>query len=423
MRTRAVVLVAVAALAAVALAVPAASASQSTAFTLPAGAPHPEARDGNCGKLRQNAGRMGGGGDHTATCIRRKSTASTTQKAPIPLNADAASNGTIGMNLAAVPAFCTNATAGVWVFDRTRICRQSQFWLDAFDIVSGRYRGTATIYEMIYTYTSIDENVWYTQVNLVVTDILAFEPGAFDGVKFWATFDCVAACWVKQTNFPPQDVSYGAMITGDASFSASVVLPQQPAYGVSGVFYHATPRLPVPDPDPIWMPFNVRCDIKTSADDELTSEGCVVPMWRPVFYMSESAYPQVVHHIRAAINSGLPSTLQRLADRNAARRNGDAACPRSWERPFLHECDEYPFRSTYQGARFERDAGYSGRTHDLAPEPCLITALPTGVTGNRGWSDCWVRAGDNSRAGGKLGYFYKSNRVIDGEWFDVVLAL
>ncbi len=89
MRKRAVVLVAVTALATVALAVPAASASPSTAFTLPAGAPHPEARDGNCGKLRQNAGGMGGGGDHTATCIRRKSTASTTQKAPTPLNADA----------------------------------------------------------------------------------------------------------------------------------------------------------------------------------------------------------------------------------------------------------------------------------------------------------------------------------------------
>src|SRR2546429_28147 len=99
MRKRAVVLVAATALATVALAVPAASASQSTAFTLPAGAPHPEAQEGNCGKLRQSAGRMGAGGNHTATCIRRMPTTSTAQKAPTTLNADAANNGTIGINL------------------------------------------------------------------------------------------------------------------------------------------------------------------------------------------------------------------------------------------------------------------------------------------------------------------------------------
>ena len=134
--------------------------------------------------------------------------------------------------------------------------------------------------------------------------------------------------------------------------------------------------------------------------------------------MSLTQYPNFGRHVRDAQNSGLPGAypdgtpLTRLTDATLSRRNGDTACPDSYPRPSGYSCDEYPFRSTWQGAF---TGGGSGRTFDW----CQINALPTGVTGPTGYSACMIPAIENSSAGGTLGYFYSSNRVIEREPFHV----
>ena len=77
-----------------------------------------------------------------------------------------------------------------------------------------------------------------------------------------------------------------------------------------------------------------------------------------------------------------------------------------------YSCDEYPFRSTYQGAS---TGGGTGRTFDW----CQIILLPTGVTGPNGYSSCMIPVGENSSAGSLLNNFYVNFRVIDTDPFYV----
>jgi hypothetical protein len=105
----------------------------------------------------------------------------------------------------------------------------------------------------------------------------------------------------------------------------------------------------------------------------------------------------VAIHIADAQASGLPGAygtnqpLTRLTDPVLRDRNGDTACPRSIPRPPGKQCDEYPFRSTWEGA-FTGGGRYSIRILD----------------------------GDkNGRAGTALQTFYNNDRVIERDPFYV----
>ncbi|WP_443742946.1 NucA/NucB deoxyribonuclease domain-containing protein [Streptomyces parvulus] len=99
---------------------------------------------------------------------------------------------------------------------------------------------------------------------------------------------------------------------------------------------------------------------------------------------------------------------------------GDRACPQAasggYPRPADYSCDEYPFRSTWQGSftgSLPQPAPYPGRTFSW----CQISALPQNVTD--GWSACMIPAGQNSSAGSLLNRFYIENRVIERDAFRV----
>lgn len=110
-------------------------------------------------------------------------------------------------------------------------------------------------------------------------------------------------------------------------------------------------------------PFYVRCDNKTPGVPKV---GCVIPNFRPVNIVSLSGpYPHYARHIHDAQASGLPGAyvlgaqeqgppLTRLTDGKLRKKNGDTACPQAgkggYPRSAKHSCDEYPFRSTYEGA-------------------------------------------------------------------------
>ncbi|MFK4101503.1 hypothetical protein ACI2L1_15760 [Streptomyces sp. NPDC019531] len=124
--------------------------------------------------------------------------------------------------------------------------------------------------------------------------------------------------------------------------------------------------------------------------------------------------------------SGLPGAypngtpLTRLTDAALRQSNGDTACPQAssggYPRPTGYSCDEYPFRSTWQGAFTSATPPNPGRTFDW----CQISALPQGVTGPNGWSACMIPATENSNAGSQdLRVFYNDNRVIEQDPFFV----
>jgi len=164
-------------------------------------------------------------------------------------------------------------------------------------------------------------------------------------------------------------------------------------------------------------PPKVRCDNATPG----RGIGCVFPDYTPTIVYTDSPQyccPEVARHIRQAQQSGLPGAypsgtpLTRLTDSSLIDSNGRTACKDSYVRPPGKSCDEYPFRSTWQGAR---TGGGNPRTFSW----CSIPQVPAG-SGPAGYSVCMVTATQNSTAGTALSTFYGSNRVIDNEPFRVL---
>lgn len=89
-------------------------------------------------------------------------------------------------------------------------------------------------------------------------------------------------------------------------------------------------------------------------------------------------------------------------------RNGNTACPSaSWlPRPTDYQCDEYPFRSTKEGAYI---GGSTARTHPWSSIALRATTTPS--TGSAGYSICMINQKQNETAGTLLGQFYLTNRI------------
>lgn len=145
--------------------------------------------------------------------------------------------------------------------------------------------------------------------------------------------------------------------------------------------------------------------------------GCVFGNIPGIAGMSQSAAPEFVEHVFKAQASGLPGQygsltyLTKLDDPVKTNANGNLACPASIPRPTGKSCDEYPFRSTYQGA--STGGSTVARSHPGCQMPDPERTGPTG------WSRCFILARDNSSGGGQLLAFYGAERILDGDPFQV----
>lgn len=135
-----------------------------------------------------------------------------------------------------------------------------------------------------------------------------------------------------------------------------------------------------------------------------------MPLAAPRLDVYTSTYPEYAAHVRKAINSGLPSTLQRMTDATKKKANYNKACPSSIPRPSGRSCDEYPFQSTYQGAALN---GGSVRV----PSGCYLDVVAG--SGPTGFSRCMIIKAQNSLGGSVLNAFYQNSRVLDKDKFTV----
>ncbi|MFD0204648.1 MULTISPECIES: hypothetical protein [Saccharothrix] len=194
---------------------------------------------------------------------------------------------------------------------------------------------------------------------------------------------------------------------------------------------------------PAITPPGVRCDNalgdnqNNSGDpfaataEAVIGAGCVFYGFLPVMtYSKTGSYPTLAAHIEAAQISGLPgaypagAVLNRITNPTLKNQNGYKACPPSsvWPRPTGKSCDEYPFRSTSQGASTQTPQGTARTFAPPTVSWCEMNpawGVPTGVTGPTGWSSCMINATHNGNGGAALGAFYSSNRVLDGDPFKV----
>lgn len=147
-----------------------------------------------------------------------------------------------------------------------------------------------------------------------------------------------------------------------------------------------------------------RCDSATYLGK---NGACVFDRLRGTFKLSRSdkAVNQAAKHIYDALRGAsniypgkgktIPSVLTRTMDAKRKAANtakAKAACKKKWpKKPAGKDCDEYPFKSTNEGAA-KGDGRFSVR---------------------------YITSGDNQRAGSRLSQFYTRDRILDEEKFQV----
>ncbi|MEO3746408.1 hypothetical protein [Plantactinospora sp. B5E13] len=153
-----------------------------------------------------------------------------------------------------------------------------------------------------------------------------------------------------------------------------------------------------------------RCD---NAIPGWNQPGCVYPSVRPV-YTPSPANGSYRQHIRMALEHNLPRILTRTTDSFDQTQNHNRACPGQYRAPDGYSCDEYPFRSTRQGAFT------GGHTYGRTFSGCQVGWLDIRQPGDSGgWNACYIPAFENSSGGNELNRFYESNRVIHNDTFEV----
>jgi hypothetical protein len=166
-----------------------------------------------------------------------------------------------------------------------------------------------------------------------------------------------------------------------------------------------TYELELTAPDTIFTPGIWHSPLYYRCDDQFATQGagCVFPSFIPTL-TSMTSLPAIAANIRRIQDKGpghygRPGSghpLHRLVNAALQLRNYRAVCRRPGQKP-PHKglsCDEYPFKTTYEGG----------------------TALSAA---NRGWA--WVPTGEQNRQGGLISAFYRANRILnkDAFWVEV----
>jgi hypothetical protein len=312
-----------------------------------------------------------------------------------------------------LPRFCVDNAFTGWWFTRTAACEVSSRVLTVVNLNTGAVIGTMNFLQVDYSYTSTSINTWAQQIELRMIS----GSGLIAGTLAQGTASCTGACVLRSSTFPPQPMRTNGDAEGEGFFDTTAAAPG--AVGPANTRWtrwFSNPAWTPPTSNPIVVtPPQVRCDNATAGNPSI---GCVFPDFRPVHIVSLSgAAPNYARHISDAQASGLRGAypngtpLTRLTDPALSNQNGNTARPAAFPRPAGHSCDEYPYRSTWEGAF---TGGGAGRTHPW----CQIPALGSG-SGPIGWSSCMIPATENSSGGGSLSAFYRSDRVIEADRFFV----
>ncbi|MYV98391.1 hypothetical protein [Streptomyces sp. SID3343] len=341
-----------------------------------------------------------------------------------------ADTGKVGSyTIVPLPQWCLEKAFTGWWYTRYASCDISERHVAIIDVTTQQPLGTMNFVQYAYTYSTDISSTWINQIEVKpVTQV-----GVTAEARAQGTATCAGACSTTSSDFPSQPVSLTKSGFGEGRFASTI-----PATGgvgsanttwtrwFTGTTWTATNQVTITPPQ------RVRCDSMTRGTQ---FPGCVFPDYAPQFNVSSATNPNFAGHLRNALASGLPgggwpngTPLTRMMDEADGRRNGDRACPQAgnggYPRPPGFSCDEYPFRSTWEGALTQT---YLSPPNPNPPMPvvpgrtfsgCQIPQLGSG-TGPQGWSACMIPAGENSSGGGLLTSFYRSNRVIELDHFYV----
>lgn len=313
-----------------------------------------------------------------------------------------------GPSVLPLPSWCTSAPLGSRITSRLESCEIDDLYVIKYFVDSSGARevgrASLTYYNWQYTSFAVASVVHQFGYNVYA------QTGDLSGVLLSVAGSCSGPCvvqapastpavgvvldtwWEASGSYGPMDSLAGSIYQFSTDSTLTADFP-------GGTYSTATPA-----------PFNVRCDNATPGN---AKAGCAIWYVPGELTYARSALPTFTTHVMEAISSGLHGgsildPVHRTTDPNLNDLNGRTACASAPSLPLL-SCDEYPFRSTYEGAA-------SGGVARSFPN-CVFLDPP--ATGPVGFSRCMISATENSSAGGILSGVYRNQRLLDEDPFFV----
>ncbi|GAA3166333.1 hypothetical protein GCM10010531_18680 [Blastococcus jejuensis] len=314
------------------------------------------------------------------------------------------------------PSNC--GTQGYYTMTRFWMCGVWLNRLNFIDTRTGAIVGTLEYGVVDYIYSS------NTSVNFMHQVQWDFHAATGVGQTLPQTISgrasCTGNCYVNTLDFPSQPATVGRQAYATALNTTTATTSGAIAHSSATTYYHFTGSNGTSTEGSITAP-RIRCD---NAMPGTINTGCAFDQFVPTMQYSRSgSRAQVAAHIQQAQASGLPgsasarSFLHRLTNSTLTTKNGSTACgspPPAPLAPAGSSCDEYPFRSTYEGA-------YTGGGTARTQAGCYYVIVNPS-TGSSGYSICSVNLDQNRNAGADLGGFYTRNRVINADPFMVEIT-
>ncbi|MFH8394292.1 NucA/NucB deoxyribonuclease domain-containing protein [Streptomyces sp. NPDC018036] len=293
------------------------------------------------------------------------------------------------------PKWCRDEGVDMtWYIERLRGCGIWRAEVSAIDVRTGSRIGGIRYLVIGYSFSARDSKTWAYQTQMLEVSRWG---RAVTGTKVYGSASCTGKCKVTHKDFPAQAINSRAEPYGQFFMSTTIntAAAKQRGTGRSIASWRfSNPEWVAPSDATKLSTVDVRCD--NDMPGAPRQVGCVNTQAVPVIsYSLTGPWPELAKHIKDAQATGLPGKygttnyLTRLTNGSKITENRRKACPSSLPRPSGKSCDEYPFASTWQGAR------YSGGP----------------------FSRRMINATQNTDAGRALNGFYTYSRVLDGDRF------
>jgi hypothetical protein len=344
----------------------------------------------DCATVRQRLPELARAGQRVASCLEVSKPG---QMGTMGLEPDPAPE--------ILPEWCSSRPQNTYWFYRYEACHIWQIFYTLLEVPSGAVLGTANILLTERIYLEQKQRIWRNDVQM---NMYRADNAALSGVSVDVDYFCDTIQWCRILSEVPPASGF-VPLTLNSPLQGSWYLGMDPHPTNSNVYTHqginvffrhvlsATTDVVESYPSPL-----IRCDNQFTSIN--MPSGCVFYEHEPFFELSLSdpAVDESARHIQTAQNDlsehwgayylqGLP--LSRLTDQTKITRNGRVACAKFVLTGPTDSCDEYPFRSTYQGAWYYPDS----------------------------FSVAHVNIDDNRTTGARLNAFYIENRMLDGDEF------
>ncbi|MEU4234262.1 hypothetical protein AB0F17_59150 [Nonomuraea sp. NPDC026600] len=357
-----------------------------------------------CGAdLKQHAAKLAATGKSgTATCIRKQAR-----------KADAVKTGA---------GIAADICGGSPTLSRTAACVIEDGILLIITVPNGAVIGS--IQFTVSSLTTLDYSSlswgqsWHYQANSVAGPAI---PAVLDSFVY-AEPECLASCTVSRSGLVGGSALPGRIHSATTYFTSPLSGYKWNAHGGMRYWFANSAWVNPTTNASITAPAVHRCD------DALPGypEGCVYDSVRPVHDVLSYRYPSYARHLQYAINYfKMTNILTRTQNQTIIDNNYNTACPPGYPKPTtpgVWSCDEYPFKSTYNGAYsqpYGRNIMFidwnTGGGYDCGASWLSIRA----PSDSGGYSVCMISLADNAGGGSDLSSFYYKSRVLDGDQFQV----